>query len=228
MTYIYLDIWYMEKILQWHYQQGWSTEEIEEELRKPKYKLELSLIYRWRALQGIINPQMWDFPQEFDKDIKELSSDIQLEMTANVKKQKNTLVKSIKDAALTYHTTSDKVVFQSEGGKKRLSLQTSAEAHSFKRQKGDKTPGLGSHVDSSKGYPPDRTTISPAPYQGQWNEKFPEHQTLSYTPEGKDGKGKSGKKGSKGKGKGKTPKGKGYGKGKQAYQQSASGEWWKW
>ena len=77
MTYIYLDIWYMEKILQWHYQQGWSTEEIEEELRKPKYKLELSLIYRWRTYQWVINPGMWDFPQEFDRDIKELSSDIQ-------------------------------------------------------------------------------------------------------------------------------------------------------
>ena len=227
MTYIYLDIWYLEKILQWHYQQGWSTEEIEEELKKPKYKLELSLIYRWRAMQGIINPQMWDFPQEFDKDIKEMSSDIQLEMTENVKTQKNTLAKSMKDAALTYHNTSDKVVFQSESGQKRLSLRTSEDQErlTFKRRKsGEKTPGLQSHVDSGKGYPTDRTTsASPAPYQGGWHERYPEHQNLSNSPEGKGGKGKSGKRGPGGKGKGKS-KGRGYGKGKQTYSRDS----WNW
>ena len=150
-----------------------------------------------------------------------MSADIQLELTENVKKQKNTLIKTMKAAAAVYHSSSDKPVFQDEGGKKRLSLQTSAEAQNFKRAKGDKphTPGLQSHVDSSKGYPSLRTTVSPTPYQGNWNEQYPEHLNL--------GKGKSGKKGSKGKGKGKS-KGKGSGKGKQTYQQPTSGAWWQY
>jgi hypothetical protein len=166
MTYIYLDIWYNEKILQWHYQQGWSTEDIVLELKKDKYKMELSLIYRWRALQGIINPNIWDFPQDFDKDIKEMTANIQLEVTDNVKKHKNTLIKAMKDAAFLYHSSSDKPVFQDESGKRRLSLQTFAAAQAFKRVKGNPpTPGLGTHVDSSKGYPTDRTKVSPTPYE---------------------------------------------------------------
>ena len=100
----------MEKILQWHYQQGWTTGEIEEELKKPKYKLELALIHRWRASQGVYNPKMWDFPQDFDKDIQDMSSEIQKEMTENVKKQKNTLVKSMKESALNLNFLKERAV----------------------------------------------------------------------------------------------------------------------
>jgi len=228
MTYIYLDVWFCEKILQWHYQQGWSTEEIVQELKKKKYKMELSLIYRWRALQGIVNPNMWDFPQAFDRDIKEMVSSVQLEMTENVKKQKNAMIKSMKEAATQFHNSSDKPVFQALGGERRLSLQTSVAAQTFKRQRlNPPTPGLASHVESGKGYPSDRTTITPVPYQGRWNEKFPEHANLTQTQEGKGGKGKSGKKDpkGKGKGKGKSPKGKNSGKGKKAWHQSADGNW---
>ena len=199
MTYIYLDIWYMEKVLQWHYQQEWSTEEIVEELKKPKYKLELSLIYRWRAAQGVINPGMWDFPQDFDREIQDMSQEIQKEMTENVKKKSSAKVKQMKENALKIQNTS-KVVYQSLSGKKRRTLMTGTEAELFKRQCGDKTPGLGSHVDSSKGYPSDRT--SPVPYQS-WEEQHPTHTNLS---QGKGGKGKSGKgkgkRSSKGKSKG--------------------------
>jgi len=202
MTYIYLDVWYMEKILQWHYQQEWSTEEIVEELKKPKYKLELSLIYRWRAAQGVINPGMWDFPQDLDREIQDISQEIQREMTENVKKKANARIKEMRENALKVQDTS-KVVYQSTTGKKRLSLMTGSEVELFKRQKGDKTPGLGTHVDSSRGYPSDRTT-SPVPYTS-WETTNPTHAVLS---QGKGGKGKSGKgkgkRSSKGKSKGKT------------------------
>ena len=110
----------MEKILQWHYQQEWSTEKIVEELKKPKYKLELSLIYRWRAAQGVINPGMWDFPQNFDRDIQDMSQEIQKETTENVKKQTSTKVKQMKENALRVHNTS-KVVFQAQSEKKTIS-----------------------------------------------------------------------------------------------------------
>ena len=189
----------MEKILQWHYQQEWSTEDIVHELKKPKYKLELSPIYRWRAAQGVFNPGTWDFPQDFDRDIQDMSQEIQREMTENVKKQRSTKVKQMKETALKIHNTS-KVVYQAQSGKKRRSLMTAAEAERLKRHKGDKTPGLESHVDSGQGYPSDRT--SPVPYPGSsWEEPYPTHTNLS---QGKGGKGKFGK----GKGK-RSSKGKG-------------------
>ena len=234
MTYIYLDIWYMEKILQWHYQQGWSTEDIETDLKKPKYKLELALIHRWRASQGIYNPKMWDFPQDFDKDIQDMSNEIQKEMTENVKKKQGTMVKAMRESALEAHAT-NKVVFQAQSGQKRLSMMTSAEQERYKRPRSDKSPGLGTHVDSNKGYASDRTSaaldrvsalkyppMAAAPFQGGWHEKYPEHEDLSATPEGKGGKGKTGKKG---KGKGKS-KGKSTGKGKQAYSRDSWYLYW--
>ena len=201
MTYIYLGIWYIEKIIQWHYQQEWTTAEIVEELKKPKYKLELSMVYRWRAAHGVFNPGMWDFPQYFDRDIQDISQEIQREMTENVKKQKSTMVKQMKESALKVHNTS-KVVYQAQSGQKRRYRMTTAEAARLKGQKGDNAPGLGSHVDSSKGYPSDRT--SPVPYPGSsWDEPYPTHTSFS---QGKGGKGKS----RKGKGKGSS---KGGGKG---------------
>ena len=145
---------------------------------------------------------MWDLPQDFDRDIPDMSQEIQREITENVKKQKSNLVKVMKEPALKAHNTS-KVVYQAQSGQKRRSLMTAAEAERLKRQKGDKTPGLGSHVDSSQGYPSDRT--SPAPYPGSsWEEPYPTHTNFS---QGKGGKGKSGK----GKGKG-SSKGRGRGK----------------
>ena len=169
---------------------------------------------------------MWDFPQDFDKDIKEMVSSVQLEMTENVKKQKNAMIKSMKEAATQFHNSSDKPVFQALGGERRLSLQTSVAAQTFKRARlNPPTPGLASHVDSGKGYASDRTTVTPVPFQGRvgrWNEKFPEHENLTSTQQGKGGK--KGSKG-KGKGKGKSPKGKNSGKGKKAWHQSADGNW---
>ena len=188
----------------------------------------IDLILRTESAENWFNPGMWDFPQEFDKDIKEMVSSVQLEMTENVKKQKNAMIKSMKEAATQYHRSSDKPVFQALGGERRLSLQTSLAAQTFKRQRlNPPIPGLASHVDSGKGYAPDRTQVTPVPYQGGWNEKFPEHANLTQTQEGKGGKGKSGKKDpkGKGKGKGKSPKGKNSGKGKKAWHQSADGNW---
>ena len=146
---------------------------------------------------------MWDFPQDFDRDIQDMSQEIQKEMTENVKKRKSTKVKQMKETALKIHNTS-KVVYQAQSGKKRRSLMTAAEAERLRRQKGDKAPGLGSHVDSSQGYLSDRT--SPVPYLGsRWEEPYPTHTNFS---QGKGGKGKSrkgkGKGSSKGRGKGET------------------------
>ena len=129
----------------------------------------------------------------------------------------------MKEAATAYHMSSDKPVYQAENGQQRLSLQTSAAAQTFKRKRTiPPTPGLVSHVESSKGYPSNRTTASPTPYQGRWNEQLPEHESFTHTQQGKGGK--KGSKG-KGKGKGKSPKGKSSGKGKQAWHQSADGNW---
>ena len=107
-------------------------------------------------------------------------------MTDIVKKKSSAKVKQMEENALKIQNTS-KVVYQSLTGKKRRTLMTGTEAELFKRQCGDKPPGLGTHVDSGKGYPSDRT--SPVPYQS-WKEQHPTHSNLS---QGKGGKGKSGK-----------------------------------
>ena len=198
MMFIYLDIYYQERIIQWHYNQKWTTEEIITELKRPKYMGELSLIYRWRVAQGLTNPTMWDFPTEFDKEMSKMSHAIQAELTENVKKQKNADLIKMRLEALQMHGT----VLQNSTGEKRLSLQTSG--HMLKKAR----IGFASHVESGEGYHKYRPSpVHYEDYKPEWKEKEPDHAVLS--PKG--GKGKSDKAGGKGKSKG---KGKGKGKGK--------------
>ena len=81
---------------------------------------------------------MWDFPQDFDRDIQDMSQEIQREMTENVKKQTSTKVKQMKENALRIHN-SGKMVYQAQIGEKRRSLMPGTEDVLFKRHQGDNT-----------------------------------------------------------------------------------------
>ena len=61
--------------------------------------MELSLIFRWRASQGITNPSMWDCPQDFDRELSEITAEVQRGLTENVTKQRKVLLKSLKGVA---------------------------------------------------------------------------------------------------------------------------------
>ena len=185
MVYIYLDVWYGERIVQWHYQDGYTIEQIVTELKKQKYLPELASIYRWRAAQGISNPNGWDHPQTLDDVLTPLSQQVQHALTENVRRERALKLLALKKSAMDLHETK----FSSfTGGNKRESLQA-GKPDAKRRASGQ--AGVPSHIESGQGYSNLRPAIE--------------------APPNAEGKGQKGK----GKGKGKKAKSPEAGKGKQ-------------